>query len=443
MSGRRHRADERRAADATPPPGAHGSMSAGPSAHGPADGPRHRPSPEAIETIAPQRDGESATGPGTVVEPVAVHRAPAPASSAEAVRAPTAAPVDAALPADRALSPEAAALVAEALAANTTKAYARHWATFTRWCELTGRTPLPADRTTLTEYVSHLTTTQTQYGKPPAPSTIDAMLSCVQAFHKYAGADCDARMARAALRAYRRRRATDPDPTRRYTPRRAPEIGIGELRAMVTAIGDAAAAGDLDPLRAERDQLVLVLGFAMMGRVSEVAALDVEDLDFTDRGLVITVRASKTDQDAAGAEVFVKPGQRPQTDPVGLLRDWTATLARHGITGGPLLRGIDRHLHLAGTPRYAGTGTGRSTGRINDDTLNGIVRDAARRAKLDNADAYTFHGLRAGGATSAAEAGAAPSTVQDHGRWKSLAMVFKYWRRGNAWRTNALDDVGL
>ena len=377
------------------------------------------------------------------LRPTAVHRPPAPTASAEMDQAPArtwaAAPSGAEPTADRALSPGAAELVAEALAANTGKAYARHWATFARWCELTGRTPLPADRATLTEYVHHLTTTTTQYGKPPAPSTIDAMLSCVQAFHKYAGADCDARMARAALRAYRRRRATDPDPARRYTPRRAPEIGIGELRAMVTAIGDAAAAGDLHPLRAERDQLVLVLGFAMMGRVSEVAALDIEDLTFTDRGLVVTVRASKTDQDAAGAEVFLKAGRRPQTDPVGLLRDWVATLARHGVTGGPLVRGIDRHLRLAGTPRYAGTGSGR----IDDATLNGIVRGAARRAQLENAGACTFHGLRAGGATSAAEAGAAPSTIQDHGRWSSLTMVFRYWRRGNAWRNNALDDVGL
>ncbi|MFA1550104.1 tyrosine-type recombinase/integrase [Actinomadura chokoriensis] len=353
---------------------------------------------------------------------------------------------EAAAAADRALSPEAAAMVTAGLADNTTRAYTRHWATFTRWCELTGRTPLPATRETLAEYVHHLTGTTTQYGKPPAPGSIDAMLSCVQSAHKLAGLGCDPRLARMALRAYRKQRATHPDPALRHRVRRAPEIDVTALRAMITAIGDAADAGRIHPLRAERDQLVLVLGFAMMGRRSEVAALDIEDLTFTTRGLVIKVRKSKTDQDAVGNEVIIKHGRRPQTDPVALVRDWVSRLAeptqtKPAITSGPLLRGIDKHGRLGGTPGYAAPGP--NTGRIDDETLNDIVRDAAIRADLDNAAAYTFHGLRAGAATSAAEAGAAPSTIQEHGRWTSLAMVFRYWRRGSAWANNALDDVGL
>ncbi|WP_338743287.1 tyrosine-type recombinase/integrase [Actinomadura luteofluorescens] len=344
---------------------------------------------------------------------------------------------------DRSLSPEAAAMVTAGLADNTTRAYTRHWATFTRWCELTGRNPLPATRETLAEYVHHLTGTTTQYGKPPAPGSIDAMLSCVQSAHKLAGLDCDPRLARMALRAYRKQRTTHPDPALRHWVRRAPEIDVNALRAMITALGDAADAGEIHPLRAERDQIVLVLGFAMMGRRSEVSALDIEDLTFTTRGLVIRVRQSKTDQDAVGSEVIIKHGRRPQTDPVALLRTWVARLAdaEPPIISGPLLRGIDKHGRLGGTPGYAAPGP--NTGRIDDETLNGIVRDAAIRADLDNATAHTFHGLRAGAATSAAEAGAAPSTIQEHGRWTSLSMVFRYWRRGSAWANNALDDVGL
>ncbi|TDC51439.1 integrase [Actinomadura sp. KC345] len=341
---------------------------------------------------------------------------------------------------DQVLSPEAAARVAAGLAGNTTRAYTRHWATFTRWCELTGRTPLPATRETLAEYVHHLAgNTTTQYGTPPAPSTVDTMLSCVQAAHKLAGLDCDARLARTALRAYRQERVTHPDPRLRYKRRRAPEIDIAALRAMIEAIAVAVTAGELTPLRAERDQLILVLGFAMMGRRSEVAALDIADLDFSERGLTVTIRLSKTDQQAAGTEVFLKRGRHVRTCPVELARTWLRTLAGHGITDGPLLRGIDRHGNLAGAGRFAG----RGSGRMDDETLNTIVRDAAVRAELDNAAAYTFHGLRAGGATSAAEAGAAPSTIQEHGRWNSLSMVFVYWRRGTAWANNALDNVGL
>ncbi|MEV3926084.1 tyrosine-type recombinase/integrase [Actinomadura coerulea] len=394
-------------------------------------------------TGGPERGGDSTAA---LVLPGGTPPA-APALRPDTVRAaltgPPAPSGEATFAADRALSPEAAAMVTAGLADNTTRAYTRHWATFTRWCELTGRTPLPATRETLAEYVHHLTGTTTQYGKPPAPGSIDAMLSCVQSAHKLAGLDCDPRLSRMALRAYRKQRAAHPDPALRHRVRRAPEIDVAALRAMIIAIGDAAEAGRMHPLRAERDQLVLVLGFAMMGRRSEVAALDIEDLAFTGRGLVVKVRRSKTDQDAVGSEVILKHGRRPQTDPVALLRAWVARLAdaEPPITGGPLLRGIDKHGRLAGTPGYAAPGP--NTGRIDDETLNAIVRDAAVRADLDNAAAHTFHGLRAGAATSAAEAGAAPSTIQEHGRWTSLAMVFRYWRRGSAWANNALDDVGL
>jgi integrase len=137
--------------------------------------------------------------------------------------------------------------------------------------------------------------------------------------------------------------------------------------------------------------------------------------------------------------VFLKHGRHEDTCPVQLARDWLDTLAERGITSGPLLRGIDQYGRLGGTAGYAGRGTGRITG----GALNTIVGDAARRARLDGAEDYTFHGLRAGAATAAAEAGAAPSTIQAHGRWRSLAMVFRYWRRGSAWRTNALDGVDL
>lgn len=41
---------------------------------------------------------------------------------------------------------------------------------------------------------------------------------------------------------------------------------------MIEAIADAVAAREFDPLRAERDQLTLVLGFTMTGRRSEVTA---------------------------------------------------------------------------------------------------------------------------------------------------------------------------
>ncbi|MGW3369556.1 hypothetical protein ACWDOR_42230 [Streptosporangium canum] len=61
-----------------------------------------------------------------------------------------------------------------------------------------------------------------------------------------------------------------------------------------------------------RDRAALVLGFALMGRRSELAALDLEDLALTADDLEVTIRQSKTDQDACG-EVVPCPTARTPT----------------------------------------------------------------------------------------------------------------------------------
>lgn len=362
---------------------------------------------------------------------------------------------------DRQLSEGAAALVARGLAGNTRAAYERHWAPFERWCHLRGRTALPATAETLAEYVHHLTGTTTQYGGPPSPSTVNHVLGCIQAVHKHTGQVSDVRLARLALRAYRRDAAPgvptgdgsagEADRKARRGRRRSVPITVAELRVLAHAILAAVGAGALHPLKGQRDHVALVLAFAMASRASEVAALDLADLRFSDRGLTVTVRSSKTDRDAAGELVHIKYGKHLETCPVRLTQAWTDTLTAHGITSGLLLRGVDRKGRLAGTPGYAGRTRADGTAtRLSNDALNTLLRaavDLARAAYpdhgLEDPEHYSWHGLRAGFATSAAEAGAAPSAIADHGRWKGLLMVMHYWRSGTAWANNALDKVDL
>jgi integrase len=59
---------------------------------------------------------------------------------------------------------------------------------------------------------------------------------------------------------------------------------------------------ELTTLAAYRDRALLLLGFAAALRRSELVALDVEDLDFDPaKGVLLTIRRSKTDQEQAGA----------------------------------------------------------------------------------------------------------------------------------------------
>ena len=89
--------------------------------------------------------------------------------------------------------------------------------------------------------------------------------------------------------------------------------GRGRGRGQVAGIGwaqaDAAAtvaANDGGSIAGLRDAAILALASDAMLRVSEVAALDVDDVRIEDDGTGrLTVRHSKTDQEGAGAVLFL------------------------------------------------------------------------------------------------------------------------------------------
>lgn len=315
---------------------------------------------------------------------------------------------------DSAVSESTRNRIANGMSANTRKAYDRNMTAFTAWCAGTGRTALPCSAETLAEYVSALC----DHGK--APSTIEQHIATIRTVHRLAGFEHqpDTTAARLVLRSHRRDRAKDGKRTRK-----APPVVLDALRAMVEASDPDTAAG-------LRDRLLLVFGFALMGRRSELASLNLDDVRETPDGLEILIRQSKTDQDAVGEEVAVPRGQHAVTDPVRLLAAWRALLAEHGVTGGRLLRSVDRH--------------GRIGEAISVDGINRAVRTAAVRAKLPDAESYTAHSLRAGGATASYKAGASVSVIAKHGRWaEGSPVVLGYIRAVDRWTDNPMKGVGL
>ncbi len=65
---------------------------------------------------------------------------------------------------------------------------------------------------------------------------------------------------------------------------------------------------------------LLLIGWAGALRLSELVALEVADLRFEEEGLLIKLRRSKTDQDAAGDSVAIALGVVEETCPVVALR---------------------------------------------------------------------------------------------------------------------------
>ncbi len=165
-----------------------------------------------------------------------------------------------------------------------------------------------------------------------------------------------------------------------------------------------------------RDRAMLALCFGAALRRSELVGLDLGDIEFHSRGLVVTVRKSKTDQPAKGKRKGVPDGKLKVPD---ALRAW---LDAAGIESGPLFRGCDR-------------------GKLLDTRFDGgsFARMVKRRCAAAGLDPKLFsgHSCRSGFATSADEHGAdlrATSLQMGHAK---LDTTVGYMQTADLFRKNA------
>lgn len=316
---------------------------------------------------------------------------------------------------DLALPPPAAALVKaaeqardyaeSAKAPNTRRAYQADWRTFTSWCEEHGRVSLPASPDTLILYISVLAETR-------KVSTIQRRLSSISVAHQLAGHASPTHDAhvRTVMQGIRRTKGAAPD---------AKEPAVTKiLRAMVEALPEN--------ILGVRDRALLLLGFAGAFRRSELVGLDVADVRETTDGLVVTLRASKTDQTGEGSKKGIPYGSTPHTCPVRAVRAWKEAA---DLKDGPLFRPINRH------------------GQVRPQRLSGhavatIVKRAAKNAGLEP-EHFSGHSLRAGLATAAAQAGVSERVIMQQTGHKSLPVLRRYIRDGSLFRENAAAQVGL
>jgi len=97
-----------------------------------------------------------------------------------------------------------------------------------------------------------------------------------------------------------------------------------------------------------QDRALILIGFAGALRRSELVALDAGDVDQDADGIVITIRRSKTDQEAEGEIRGLPYGSHPATCPVRAWRSWIDT---SGIDTGPAFRAVDRHGRMRSMPQ--------------------------------------------------------------------------------------------
>jgi site-specific recombinase XerD len=310
-------------------------------------------------------------------------------------------------PAVRRLQQQAETFVRAAKAPSTLRAYRSDWNHFTGWCQQHMLGPLPASAETVALYLAALAATH-------RPATMTRRLTSITKAHQIAGHPSPATMQQPAvsetLKGIRRTLGTAQQT-------KAPLL-TADVRRMLEALPESLAG--------RRDRALLLLGFAGGFRRSELAALDVGDVQPTEDGLVVKLRRSETDPEGKGRDVGIPHGSTPSTCPVLAFTTWKTAA---GIAEGALFRGVDRHGHVG-------------TVRLHKDSVGLVVKRAAEAAGLDPAK-YAGHSLRAGLATQAYLNGAGELAIMRQTGHRSLAMVRRYIRDGSLFRENPAAKLGL
>ena len=170
----------------------------------------------------------------------------------------------------------------------------------------------------------------------------------------------------------------------------------------------AVAANDDGSVAGLRDAALLAVASDGLLRVSEVAALDVGDVQAeADGSGRLLVGASKTDQEGRGAVLYLG------APTVSRVNAW---LAAAGHQDGPLFRRVRRGGRVEGDP-------GR---RLSVNAIRRIIRRRAAAVGIEGR--VSGHSLRVGGAQSLAAGGASIVEMQTAGRWQSPAMPGHYAR---------------
>ena len=285
----------------------------------------------------------------------------------------------------------------------TLRAYTSAWTSFSTWCREHGLVPLPAAPSTVAAYVA-------DRAGDLRPSTINKHLAAISQAHQFAGDPSPTLdvAVKTVVKGVRRTHGTAKVQKR--------PLLVGDLINIVHGLGDG--LGD------RRDACLLLLGFSGALRRSELAALQVGDLDWRDDGLVLHLRRSKTDQDATGRFVGIGFGSNGSC-PVTATRRW---LSAAGIKSGPVLRGVDRHGNIS--PRPMAT--------------DSICRTVKRLVQTVGhpPGPYGGHSLRSGYVTSAAGVMTEQEIAEVTGH-KSVAILRSYVRRANVLAGDYVRRVGL
>ncbi|RVU20959.1 integrase [Streptomyces antnestii] len=336
--------------------------------------------------------------------PAAPHRPPPPAEFDDDLRARL-----------TALDTASDEHAAEQRPENTTRSYASDWKTWTAFCTGLAIPPTAATRGTLRAFVKWLWEEEKR-----AYSTVDRKLAGVtvtlrQQYSVIVNPEAT-QAARELLKDYKKKAEASGEPTRGRG--KAPAMRLDDLRRIISLCGT-----DIFGLR---DHAMLLLGFSIAARRSELAGLRLRNIRDDDNGLLVHVAVSKT----APRTVAVPYGRNTDTCPV---RAWKAWQDAAQILE-PDLHAF-RRIHHTGSVQPQG---------LSPQRAGDLITAAGLRAGFE--DLFTGHSVRSGLATEARRAGKDRKAIAAiTGHADGSKVLDGYMQIVDQWdeKDNALIGIGL
>jgi len=300
-----------------------------------------------------------------------------------------------------------------ATAENTRSAYRSAVRAWCAWCQVHARPALPADAGDVAAFLAG------ERARGLATPTLVLRRAALRYLHRAAGlpAPTDDLRVVQTLAGISRAAAAAGEKPRRVTA--ATDTILRQLLAPIP-----------DDLRGLRDRALLIVGFAGALRRAEIAAIEVERLVATERGLVLELPQTKGSQ-AAPVRIPLPYGST-ELCPVRAVARWRAAAV---ITAGPLFR----RLWAPGPaqPDRVSIPCRLGTAPLSPQSVGDIVQARAAAAGFDPA-AFGGHSLKRGALTTGMNRGAHPAQLKRLGRHKRFDTLGEYLEFGDMFEGHPL-----
>jgi integrase len=337
-----------------------------------------------------------------------------------------------------------------AKAENTRRAYRAAVRAWCAWCTRRNRPPLPGAGADVAAFLA------SERGRGLTPETLKLRRAAIRHLHRAAGCavPTDDVAVSETLAGICRQAARQG-----VAPRKKVAATAGILRQILAPIPA--------DLRGLRDRALLLVGFAGALRRSELAAIRVEQLEKTERGLRLTLPQSKGSP--TDAVTVPLPYGHTELCPVRALTAW---LEAAGITSGPAFRRIwlpKKFRPGGGRQGSVSEAGGSPTGgeppplppqavqrptppqpspappRLGSQPITPwavaqIVKARATEAGFRGRD-FGGHSLKRGALTTGMDRGEHPAKLKRLGRHKSLDVLGEYLEFGDLFEGHPLNGV--